>query len=177
MNIKITASVLITPFLTFSSIYAQFDNGRDFKELKEKRNKALAAAAVPINREYAKSLEVLLRRASQALQPELAIEIKKEIQSISDQAAPATPTALFGSWHNTRMPANIGNFVINENKTALMDGGLRGAWSIKNDFLIIRWDNGVCYRIPISETGNTLKMEEGNNDSNQKWTPAPAARR
>jgi hypothetical protein len=64
---------------------------RDMNQLKEQRDKAVAAATIPINRRYKESLEDLLRRATQANDLDAANKIKDEMKQLGfDTAATAT---------------------------------------------------------------------------------------
>ncbi len=63
---------------------------RDFMQLREQRDRALATASEPINRRYKESLDQLLRRATQANDLDTALKIRTELGVIT-VAPPATP--------------------------------------------------------------------------------------
>ena len=63
-------------------VRAQSDTAREFKQQQEERDKALAAAAAPINQRYAAVLEQLLKRATQANDLDTAVKIRAELQKL-----------------------------------------------------------------------------------------------
>ena len=65
---------------------------REFKQLREQRDKAVASAIDPIHRRYQASLEQLLRRATQGGDLETAIKLKAELQSPNTAAASSAST-------------------------------------------------------------------------------------
>ena len=77
-------SIIISAFALFSTapLFAESLFERELKQLTEQRDKALAAAAEPINRRYQASLDQLLRRATQANDLDTAIKIKDEIKKL-----------------------------------------------------------------------------------------------
>ena len=172
MKYTAIVSVLLALASSSSPVRAESEYERNFKQLKDQRTKALAAAAEPINRVYASSLEQLFKRATQAGQVELALEIKKEMQSVSGRVS--TPTALFGSWSAAFSDSPGGSYTINSDGTTRA-GSDSGAWTVEGNLLLVRWNNGASYRIPLSESGATVRGERKKN-ANSRWEPFTAKR-
>jgi hypothetical protein len=81
-------SLLSTPLL------AESPYERELKQLTEQRDRALASAAQPINRNYKTSLEQLLLRATQNKDLEANTKIVEALKSIGAAAdVPATPAS------------------------------------------------------------------------------------
>ncbi len=91
MNYKILALLFVAIFA--STLRAETPMEREFKQVREQRDKAIAAAVDPINRRYQASLEQLLRRATQASDLETALKIKKEMGTAAAAAKPESPAA------------------------------------------------------------------------------------
>lgn len=72
---------------SFAAEETQYE--RELKALTEQRDKAVAAAAEPINRRYQTALEQLLRKATQANELEVAVKIKANLASIPNATQPA----------------------------------------------------------------------------------------
>ena len=72
------------------SLRAEAPFEREFNQLREQRDKLIAAAAEPINRKYQVSLDQLLRRAMQGNDLDTALKIKQEMAGSAITAAPAT---------------------------------------------------------------------------------------
>ena len=70
-----------------SPIRAESPFEREFKQLREQRDKTVAAAVEPINRKYQASLDQLLRRATQGNDLETALKIKEAMTQVSPGAA------------------------------------------------------------------------------------------
>jgi hypothetical protein len=75
------------------SLLAESAFERDFKQLKEQREKAIAAANEPINRRYQAGLEQLLKRATAGNDLETAIKIKDALAEFSAPPPAATEAA------------------------------------------------------------------------------------
>ena len=84
-------SVLLVQAVT-ATLLAESPIEREFKQLREQRDKTIAAAIDPINRKYQVSLDQLLRRATQTNDLETALKIKQEMGA-SAITATTTPTA------------------------------------------------------------------------------------
>jgi hypothetical protein len=91
MNYRISIISLIT--LSSSALFAASPLERELAQLREQRDKAIAAATEPINRRYQTSLEQLLRRATQAADLETANRIKAEMTGGADTPQAATQFA------------------------------------------------------------------------------------
>ena len=68
-------ALLLTPHLHAQSRFLD-----SLKQLQDQRNKALAVASEPINRNYAASLKQLLQSATQAADLDSAVKIKEELK-------------------------------------------------------------------------------------------------
>lgn len=77
MNHRI--SIIAVSALGLTSLFAASPLERELAQLREQRDKAIAAATEPINRRYQASLEQLLRRATQANDLDTANKIKAEM--------------------------------------------------------------------------------------------------
>ena len=89
MKYTIVATLIVAsiPCLHAESLFE-----RELKQLRDQRDKAVAAAAEPINRRYQASLEQLLRRATQGNDLETALKIKQEMGNPA-ATTPAIATA------------------------------------------------------------------------------------
>ena len=173
MKYTIPFTAFLIAIAAISSVRAESPNERDFKQLKDQREKDLATAAEPINRRYAKSLEQLIKRTSDAGQVELAVEIKKELRSVIPAAMPA---ALLGRWHFIYSKSDAGDYTINADGTAVFPNGLTGNCATEGDYMVIRWKNGYVHRIPGSQSGSKIRGEWKQTDNAEKWTPMTATR-
>jgi hypothetical protein len=90
----LTATLLISSAL---SLLADPQFELELKRLQAEREKALAAAAEPINKRHQAALELLLRRATQAADLSSAVKIRDELQKLGAATAqpkePVTDTA------------------------------------------------------------------------------------
>ena len=164
----------IVLFVAIPSLKAETPYEREFRQLKEQRVKAIADATAQIDRNYGKSLEPLLVRASQATQVELAMEIKKELQSLKDAAVASNPNPLAGHWQGVIDKKEPTDFTIFADGNARLN--IRPGKCVKerNNYFI-QWDNGVVWRLPLAPTGNVLEFEQRGPDES-KWTKAIATR-
>lgn len=100
--------------ITFISIAAsasvsaeELSYDREFKQLKDQRDKALASSAEPINRRYKESLDQLLRRATQGNDLTTAVTIKRELDVLVASQTSPTKISPPGSERPARTtPAN-----------------------------------------------------------------------
>ena len=86
---KYNVILIILAATAASPIRAESPFEREFKQLREQRDKTVAAAVEPINRRYQASLDQLLRRATQGNDLETALKIKEAMTVVS----PGAPTA------------------------------------------------------------------------------------
>ena len=84
-------SILLVASVT-SALHAESPFEREFKQLREQRDKTVAAAVDPINRKYQASLDQLLRRATQGNDLDTAIKLKAELQSLTTATATSAST-------------------------------------------------------------------------------------
>jgi hypothetical protein len=78
-------SILTLLALAFTSpgSHAQSDLDREFTQLQEQHEKALAAAAEPVNRRHQIALESLLRRATQARDLQTANKVNAQLSKLA----------------------------------------------------------------------------------------------
>ena len=89
MKYSFISIILVT--VSASTVCAETPLEREFKQLREQRDKMVATAIEPINRKYQVSLDQLLRRATQANDLDTALKIKQEMgASAVTAAAPLT---------------------------------------------------------------------------------------
>ena len=85
----------INAFVAFtaatSPLFAQSHFDRELQQLKEQRDKSLAAAADAINRRYQSALEQLLGRATQAKDLESALKVREELRVLAVSGTSAMP--------------------------------------------------------------------------------------
>ena len=73
-----------------STLLAESPFERELKQLREQRDKTVAAAVEPINRKYQVSLDQLLRRATQGNDLQAAMKIKQEMETSAASIAALT---------------------------------------------------------------------------------------
>ena len=73
-----------------STLRAESPFERELKQLREQRDKTVAAAVEPINRKYQVSLDQLLRRATQGNDLQAAMKIKQEMETSAASIAALT---------------------------------------------------------------------------------------
>ncbi|OYV06650.1 MAG: hypothetical protein CFE26_05125, partial [Verrucomicrobiales bacterium VVV1] len=76
-------SVIIFVSAISQTMFAQSQLDREFTQLQEQKEKALAAAVEPVNRRYQAALEALLRRATQAGDLPTANKVDTELKSLT----------------------------------------------------------------------------------------------
>ena len=106
VSLLLTATIIAT-------LHAETPSEREFKQLRDQRDKAVAAAIEPINRRYQSSLDQLLRRATQANDLETALKIKQEMGTPLDPKMGTEPkkdptgmTIVFGAYSWQFLPDN-----------------------------------------------------------------------
>jgi len=89
MKIGLQVIAVLVQVVAMIPASAQSKLDRELTQLMEQKEKALAAAIEPVNRQYQKSLETMLRRAMQTGDLETAVKIKGELEKLgaSQQAA------------------------------------------------------------------------------------------
>ena len=91
---KSPVSVFFFLAIVASSLQAETPFEREYKLLRDQRDKAIAAAIDPINRRHQASLDQLLRRATQGNDLETALKIKQELgAAAASVAVTPQPTA------------------------------------------------------------------------------------
>jgi hypothetical protein len=165
------------PFAIFlfivQPLFAASETQREFDRLTQEREKALAAAAEPINRRFVAALEPLLKKATQANDLETALTIKQSIERISAQLPNSGSRAnseVVGSWHFENLAdGNKGTWEINADGTFGSPGNRLGTWEVKSRQLIFKWENrpGHFDRYDLPVRGGVLK---GTNTPGQKIT-------
>ena len=82
MNTRFIALSFLSTTLFASSVFGESPIERELAQVAEQRDKALAAAADPIQRKYHATLEQLLRRAMKANDLDAALKIKNELKKL-----------------------------------------------------------------------------------------------
>jgi hypothetical protein len=136
---------------------------RELKQLQEDRQKALAAAAEPVNRRYEASLQQLLRRAMQSNDLDTAVKIRAELQGLGATGGgrETVPSAdLVGVW-------TFDGGLICDIKAdgTLTVNGKPGKWSITERHLRIDHLNGNWERFTLPVRDGKLT---GENDDGKK---------
>jgi hypothetical protein len=88
-----TINIFVISTLSGTSLFAVPPLEQELAQLREQRDKAIAAAAEPINRRYQASLEQLLRRATQTSDLATANKIKAEMTGGASAPEAATQFA------------------------------------------------------------------------------------
>src|SRR5688572_1526977 len=128
MKPPIIATALFVTLL-LASASGQTDTAREYKQLREQRDKAIAAATEPINRRYSASLELLLRRAMQAHDLETAVKIKEELPTLgvtSSVNLAVSPANLVGVWTLNTPTAKFGTRTLKPDGSVTDDDGVYG---------------------------------------------------
>ncbi len=159
-----------------SSAFCETDCKARFESLKQGRDKAAEVAVEAINQKYIKSLEPLLKQATQAGQLELALRIKMELDALRKGAT----SDLIGRWKVRFLKDSDEVLEIKSDGTALFHGKgaadpLKGKWLIEGEFMLIRWSHGGLYRIPVSDHRDSIHLEQGPADGS-KWQSTTATR-
>ena len=115
-----------------TALQAETPVEREFKQLREQRDKALAAVADPINRRYQASLEQLLRKATQGSDLETALKIKQEMGG--------TPVGTVASTNRTSEAATqtkkqLETALTGTRWTMTMNGKDQGTWQFNEGTL------------------------------------------
>lgn len=84
--------ILLLILTAVASALAETDSAREFRQLQDQRQKALIAAAEPVNRRYQAALEQLFRRATMADDLDTAIAIRSELATVAPASATTTTT-------------------------------------------------------------------------------------
>ena len=93
---------LLLTATTIATLRAETPSEREFKQLRDQRDKAVATAIEPINRRYQSSLDQLLRRATQANDLESALKIKQEMASSAITITPAATSKPESATHQAK---------------------------------------------------------------------------
>jgi hypothetical protein len=166
---KTAALIAIALICSAALLRAQSTHDREFTQLTEQRDKALAAAAEPINRRYQAALEQLLRRATQANNLETAVKIKSALQTLANPSEPASMNVT-GKWHfrfEGRAPVER---ELKADGTVQRGDGKPGKWNIKGSTLQVDYPEGagVVFDLPVrdgkllgkgTETGKLITAE------------------
>jgi Lipocalin-like domain len=161
-----------------ASSLAASDAAREFERVTLERERALAAAAEPINRRYQASLEALLKRATATNDLETAVRIKQVLEKLSSKT-PATlspaSVSVVGSWKfKNNADGHTGSVEVNADGSYSVDGKPIGSWEIRNDKLIITLNEGGhqdSYDLPVrgdklegrNRLGHPLILRRGTN--------------
>lgn len=159
------ASLLGTSFAivaNVSAFAAESPYDREFKQLTDQRDKALAAAAEPINRRYQTSLEQLLRRATTGNDLETALKIKEVLKS-SDKPPVAAPAATrvdnaLGKWRS-QAGGSVVQLFPNGNFEEVYRGGppKEGRWKTSGKDINVTLKDKTVWTFQLSEGAQSLK--------------------
>ena len=125
-----TAIAIIVFASCLSALQAETPVEREFMQLREQRDKALAVAADPINRRYRISLEQLLRKATQGNDLETALKIKQEMGGAPGGIVAAT-TQTSGAATQTKKQLEAA--ITGSRWTMTLNGKDNGTWQFNQD--------------------------------------------
>jgi hypothetical protein len=145
--------------IALPSLHAVSDAAREFDQLTADHDKALTAAAEPINRRYQTALEALLRRATQSNDLDTAVRIKQALEKMTVKSPPAvtgTKAEVVGEWNVVNHTDGVtGVLEFKADNTSLWGGARVGVWEIKGKQLIVSYDNRGghqdCYNLPVRD--------------------------
>jgi hypothetical protein len=144
-------------------VQAETAMARELKILGEIRDKAMATAAEPINRQYEQSLEQLLRRATQANELETATKIKAILESLPQVVA----KKLVGTWTIRASTGYSTDISFRADGTGTRTNNGKRRWRIEGSTLFLGLDRGCDkFDLPIKDgkmtgvngIGNTLSI-------------------
>lgn len=90
MNLRKYYPVIVFAVLSTPQAWGQITYGNNLQDLKEQRDKALAAAVDPINRKYQTALEQLMDKATQNKDLESAVKIQEELRILAANGTAST---------------------------------------------------------------------------------------
>jgi hypothetical protein len=148
------------------ALLAQSDADREFKQLTDQRDRAIAAVDEPINRRYAADLEALLRRATLANDLTTALKIKQTLARLG-VGGPGTPA--------TAVDSPVGTWIFKMRgesypRTFRADGTIigsgfkgTGTWTIAKGKVVITYpDKGEGYLdMPLNPKGTKGRTHGG----------------
>ena len=158
------ATALLIAIVSASHAIAESSYERDFKQLKQQRDKALATAAEPIDRRYKDSLEQLLRRATQSNDLAAAVTIKQELDKLGGTAvlpAAAQPNSKITFAGSVWAWTTKETLTVNSDGTATVerpDGKLTWQWESQPDGTFTL-DKGRFLLIP-DKRGKTAEVKQ-----------------
>jgi hypothetical protein len=154
------------------------DAAREFERATVERERALAAAAEPINRRYQTTLEALLKRATATNDLDTAVRIKQVLEKLSSKAPEAVSSAsvsVVGSWKfRNNSDGHTASVTINADGSYSVDTKPIGRWEIKGEKLIVTLNDGGhqdTYDLPVrgdklegrNRLGHSLTLRRGSN--------------
>ena len=157
---------LLSLVATAPILWAQTDADREFKQLTEQRDRAIAAADEPINRRYAADLELLLRRATLANDLTTALKIKQTLArlGLDSPGTPATsPNSPVGTWI-FKMRGESYPRTFRADGTIIGSGFKgTGTWTISKGKIVITYpDKGEGYLdLPLNPKGTKGRTHGG----------------
>lgn len=146
-------------FIGFAAapLQAQTDAAREFEQVQQQRDKAIAAAIEPINRRYQQSLEQLLRRATQSNDLDTAVKIKAALASLPQEAA----KQLAGDWALRASTGYGADVTFRTDGTGTHSGYGKFQWRIEGNTLYL----GAAdrFQLPVKDG----KLKGANNIGNE----------
>src|SRR5688572_8900694 len=119
------------------------------KKLQRAYRKSADYALLPIRERYLKELTKLSDQAIKDKNLSEAVILKAEMNSV----IAATMT---GEWND-----NPGIMFINPNGTLTHSNGATGTWTIKDNEMVLDWNNGAKHFFPLILTKDILKGKVG----------------
>ena len=159
---KYHATVFLLLAITASALHAESTFEREFKQLREQRDKAMAAAADPINRRYQAALEQLLRRATQGNDLETALKLKQEIGTPTPAGTPSAPPTT-GRKPTKRQIEKLlvdGSWLLMEHADSPTAAPTPGAKTVFTDDGKFRSANGGVHQWKIEQDGTVKLLTE-----------------
>jgi hypothetical protein len=155
---------ILTFVVSTGSLVAQSAFDREYQQLTDQRNKALAAASEPINRRYKADLGVLLRKATQGNDLPTAVKIKEAITKL-EGASPALGSSNkpSGSW---RFTINGRDYVRTFHEDGTITGeGITGTgkWRSSGGKIVVTYPNGheTKLDLPLNPKGAKAEGDGG----------------
>src|SRR4051794_13306039 len=101
--------------VSFAPVYAESPTEKEFTQLKDQRDAAVASAKRAVDVRYQASLEQLLAKATQARDDAAAGKIKAELATLGPLKATPTPFALSTPPPTAKLPSTVlGSWKVND---------------------------------------------------------------
>jgi hypothetical protein len=139
--------------LALQPLNAATDAEREFDQLTQERDRALAQVSEPIVQKYEAAITALMRKAAVADDLDTAVRIKETLAKIAEGRAKAT---IIGKWDFlNRADGHTAPLEFNSDKTFSAEGKRLGVWDVKGKEMIVTFDNREVgkdvYNLPIHD--------------------------